>query len=243
MFQDKFSAIRAMQALSQEIPSPPPTSDNNENDNDGMTNEDNTEMGSKNNDTNQTETSDPLSSQPVDTATNPDDLQSQQQQPTSNTNDPLEDLGKMGWRFSNNLLIKTQNDRFGRKGSKSRFLMRVATTFDVLEDRPTRAPAPPPGFTTKAVLGPGSDFPQKRRRQSKQRQSRQSGRAGNGRRQRRKDGNNDRRDDSIDQFQRKPKRRRKNRHPDRNKGNEDKDSLMGGDGIPLALDQGLKAQR
>lgn len=36
--------------------------------------------------------------------------------------------------------------------------MRVATSIDVLDDRPTQWPKPPPGFTTKRVLMPWHDF-------------------------------------------------------------------------------------
>lgn len=45
--------------------------------------------------------------------------------------------------------------------------MRFANTADVLAERPKAWPKPPPGFTTKRVLGPGSDFdtePRKKRR-------------------------------------------------------------------------------
>lgn len=67
------------------------------------------------------------------------------------------DLGSMGWRFCNRPIRKIQSNRFGRKGTRSRCLMRVATSLDVLEDRPTSWPKPPPGFTTMRVLGPSSD--------------------------------------------------------------------------------------
>jgi len=67
------------------------------------------------------------------------------------------DLGSMGWRFCNRPIRKIQSNRFGRKGTRSRCLMRVASSVDVLEDRPTAWPKPPPGFTTMRVLGPGSD--------------------------------------------------------------------------------------
>jgi len=67
------------------------------------------------------------------------------------------DLGSMGWRFCNRPIRKIQSNRFGRKGTRSRCLMRVETSLDVLEDRPTSWPRPPPGFTTMRVLGPSSD--------------------------------------------------------------------------------------
>ena len=42
--------------------------------------------------------------------------------------------------------------------------MRLATSVDVLDDRPTEWPRPPPGFTTKRVLMPWHDFKEKRQR-------------------------------------------------------------------------------
>lgn len=108
MFEDRFSAARAFKALSQEIPSPPPTQATEEDRN-----------------------------------------------PTS----ALPDLGKMGWRFCIKPIRKVATDRFGCKGTRARILMRVSNVHDILEKRPTKWPKPPPGFSTRRVLGPGSDFP------------------------------------------------------------------------------------
>lgn len=36
--------------------------------------------------------------------------------------------------------------------------MRPATSFDILVERPSTWPEPPPGFSTKRILGPGSDY-------------------------------------------------------------------------------------
>jgi len=65
------------------------------------------------------------------------------------------------------------NDRYGRRGTTARVLMRVASSLDVLVDRPTHWPAPPPGFTTKRVLGPGSDFDTSEPRRKKRRKGEQ----------------------------------------------------------------------
>ena len=53
---------------------------------------------------------------------------------------------------------KIKNDRFGRRGTKARILMRPATSLDILVERPSTWPNPPPGFSTKRILGPGSDY-------------------------------------------------------------------------------------
>ena len=42
--------------------------------------------------------------------------------------------------------------------------MRMATSVDVLDDRPTEWPKPPPGFSTKRVLMPWHDFSGRARR-------------------------------------------------------------------------------
>ena len=78
------------------------------------------------------------------------------------------------------------NDRYGRRGTRARVLMRLATSADVLDDRPTEWPKPPPGFTTQRVLMPWHDF------------SRRPRERGGGRRdgkRRRRSGGRDRRDE------------------------------------------------
>jgi hypothetical protein len=54
--------------------------------------------------------------------------------------------------------VQIKNDRFGRAGTTARVLMRPATSLDILVERPSSWPAPPPGFSTKRILGPGSDY-------------------------------------------------------------------------------------
>ena len=36
--------------------------------------------------------------------------------------------------------------------------MRPATSLDILEERPSTWPDPPPGFSTRRILGPGDDY-------------------------------------------------------------------------------------
>ena len=71
------------------------------------------------------------------------------------------DLGAQGWRLGKTLLAKVSNDRYGRRGTTARVLLRTATTLDVLNERPSSWPQPPSWFSTKRVLGPGR---KKRRR-------------------------------------------------------------------------------
>jgi len=68
------------------------------------------------------------------------------------------DLGRMTWRLGKRPIRKISNDRHGRKGTTARYLLRVATTDDVLIERPNSWPEPPGGFCSDRVLGPGSDF-------------------------------------------------------------------------------------
>lgn len=52
--------------------------------------------------------------------------------------------------------------------------MRLATTLDVLDDRPTHWPKPPPGFSTKRVLMPWHDYSGKRKSRRDNKRRRQS---------------------------------------------------------------------
>ena len=56
------------------------------------------------------------------------------------------------------------NDRFGRKGTRSRLLMRLATALDVLDEKPKDRSPKPPGFSTTRILGPHVE---RRRNQNK----------------------------------------------------------------------------
>lgn len=116
LFQDRFSAARALENMSQEIPSPPP---------------DTLEA----------------SRRYVNEISDEDMV------------DPPTDLGAMGWRLSKRMLRKISTDRYGQRGTTARLLMRTATSLDILVERPKSWPKPPPGFSTKRVLGPGSDLP------------------------------------------------------------------------------------
>lgn len=118
-FQDKFSAARAIQGLSQPISSPPP---------------------------------DEIVARFEDTS--------------------APDFGGMGWRFCVQPMRKVANDRYGRRGTTARILMRVATSDDVLLEKPTSNPAPPPGFSAKRILGPGSDFDEGHRQKRRKRERR-----------------------------------------------------------------------
>jgi hypothetical protein len=83
------------------------------------------------------------------------------------------DLGNMGWRLCNKAVRKVSNDRYGRMGTTARLIMRPATSLDVLKERPKTWPKPPPGFSTKHVLGPGSDFEVGRGRKRQKQRSNQ----------------------------------------------------------------------
>lgn len=163
LFEDKHSAARAFHALSQELPSPPPDSvdmskrweppSGHKNDED--MNDENAADGEADE---VDDNADP-SAQPADGKKMESDEEDEQE--------PLPDFGGMGWRFCKWTVRKVSNDRYGRRGTRARVLMRLATSLDVLDDRPTEWPKPPPGFTTKRVLMPWHDFSGKRRRDGK----------------------------------------------------------------------------
>jgi len=185
-FEDKYSAARAMEANSRDLPTEIPLSTNNKDE----SIEEHNDM-EENEEIMNTEKEEP--------------------QPISQTN-----LGSMGWRLLNYPIRKIQSDRYGKRGTRSRCLLRIATSADVLEERPTTWPKPPPGFTTKRVLGPGSDY-KKARRGGGKRRRRTSGGEYEGRWE-----NSDYHDDSNDE------------HEDKNMQDEFGRS---------AIDRGLKASR
>lgn len=130
LFQDRYSAARALENMSQEITSPPP---------------------------------DTLeASRRYVHSINDDDMV-----------DPPTDLGAMGWRLCKTMLRKISTDRHGQRGTSARLLMRAATSLDILLERPKSWPKPPPGFSTKRVLGPNSDFPRNSNQNGKRKQERE----------------------------------------------------------------------
>jgi hypothetical protein len=144
-FEDPFSATRAMEYLSIELPSPPPPlTPQPASDNDG----DDSNTGSREE---MDEMEDPNAQSPQESI--------------------RPDLGRMGWRLGKQMLRKISNDKYGRKGTCARILMRVATSMDILVERPNQWPKPPPGFSTKRVLGPQADLP-KRKEKNRQREKR-----------------------------------------------------------------------
>ena len=60
--------------------------------------------------------------------------------------------------------------------------MRLATTIDVLDDRPTEWPKPPPGFSTKRVLMPWHDFSGLGRRRTGRKDNKRRRRGSSGKR-------------------------------------------------------------
>jgi len=135
-FEDRYSASRALLAISQVLPTPPPSS----------------LISSLNDDENFYEDAQAIS----------DSIHPDKEESPLTTQAP--DLGMMGWRFCKHPIRKTVHDRFGRVGTRARFLIRLASNFDVLDAKPLQRLRPPPGFSATRILGPGSDFPKRRRR-------------------------------------------------------------------------------
>jgi len=107
------------------------------------------------------------------------------------------DLATMGWKICNNPVWKVQNDRFGRKGTRSRFLCRFGTSYDVLTYRPEDSDKPriPRGFATDRVLGKftGTRRDPNNRNNNNKRRRRDDGNNDGGRDDRREGGRDDRR--------------------------------------------------
>jgi hypothetical protein len=166
-FEDKYSAARALEALSRPIPVDIPVKsesvvcdDDIKDENHSSTMED------------------------VNVCDAPQD--GVVPKPISETN-----LGIMGWRLCNYPIRKIQSDRFGKRGTRARCLFRIANSLDVLEERPTSWPKPPPGFTTSRVLGPGMDFKVWEREHNTRGRRRDSRGGGGGKRRRRGNDKND----------------------------------------------------
>ena len=193
LFEDKFSAARALAALSSELPSPPPESLGAEANPpppvaaappaagvalDGSSS---LEVGS-------TPPPDATSEDAaaVDAAMGDGEMGGGTAGEVSEASDAAvacrSDLGRMGWRLCTFPIRKVVNDRFGRRGTRSRVLMRVASSFDVLVERPTEWPRPPPGFSTKRILGPGDDFKTDNRRTGRKAKRRRRSGGGGGKR-------------------------------------------------------------
>ena len=69
---------------------------------------------------------------------------------------PRANLKEMGWRICTNPIWKVVNDRYGRKGTRARFLARFGTNHDVLAYKPDDSdekPRVPRGFATDRILG------------------------------------------------------------------------------------------
>jgi hypothetical protein len=176
LFGDKYSAARAMEGMSRALPLEPPLLSSNIKTEDGgmeiaegggeegaisiekADDADNTEMKTSidvdavadadlNGDNTSTEVKNEMDN----------NMDNEMASANLNTKTPT-NLGIMGWRFGNYPIRKRQDDRYGRRGTRSRILMRMANSLDVLDERPTSWPKAPPGFSTRHVLGPGSDF-------------------------------------------------------------------------------------
>ena len=146
-----------------------------------------------------------------------DELQEEKEE--RNSSHHPADLGRMGWRLAKKVLRKLGNDRWGRHGTTARVLFRVATSLDILHERPTSWPKPPDGFSTKVVLGPSSG-------------RRGSGRQGDG-------------SQKTTKKSKKAKRNREDRPHSQGGGgsSKEKDVVLNDKGEPSLLDRGLKATR
>eukprot|EP00566_Odontella_aurita_P036601 CAMPEP_0113600338 /NCGR_PEP_ID=MMETSP0015_2-20120614/42653_1 /TAXON_ID=2838 /ORGANISM="Odontella" /LENGTH=745 /DNA_ID=CAMNT_0000508587 /DNA_START=424 /DNA_END=2661 /DNA_ORIENTATION=+ /assembly_acc=CAM_ASM_000160 len=246
-FEDKFSAARALAGMSKEIPSPPPEiavknkQDSMRNQVSGKTADGEEENAMA---TVEKEDSAEVEDSVVETRTTEgvDPSAVDEKQITAEREDdipPPSDLGAMGWRLAHNPVRKVANDRFGRRGTRARALMRVATSEDVLVERPTEWPRPPPGFTTKRVLGPGSDFDTRWRQ-------RRRGDGGRNKRRRRDGGGRRYNDEEEEERWNRDRYYSDEEYEsyDEHMGDYDGDDRdYDDDKLPAALDRGLKSSR
>eukprot|EP00956_Cyclotella_meneghiniana_P044326 scaffold312721_cov76-Cyclotella_meneghiniana.AAC.4 len=184
LFEDKYSAARAFHALSQELPTPPPLDlinariEDRKNRNKDTTDDNDMDEAEGDMDATKDENVGGVDQDIVPSASeveadgiavNTSNQEGNETKTDDDTMQPIEvktlpDYGGMGWRFCKWTVRKVSNDRYGCRGTRARLLMRLATSNDVLDDRPTEWPKPPPGFTTKRKLMPWYDFSGKRRK-------------------------------------------------------------------------------
>ena len=107
-------------------------------------------------------------------------------------------LGALGWKFCKSAIVKDRDDRFGRRGTRTRFLLRTATTQDTLEALEDVVKLKmPKGWSTKKVISGKSMREERERREERgdgggKRRRREGGGGG------RRGGNHYEREDNLD---------------------------------------------
>ena len=134
-FEDKYSAQRALKALSQEVEAPPVKEEKKEEDATMEEGEGEKKEGEeKGGEENPMEDGEKEKDEKEDVA-------------------PTPHLGELGWKFCRRPMIKVADDKFGRKGTRCRFLLRFSTSQDCLEERDDVVELPmPKNFSRDAVI-------------------------------------------------------------------------------------------
>ena len=182
MFEDEFSASRALKSLGQDIPERVPKdgkgADRNDNDYDNDNDNDNgiddmdaseklNDTTTSTNDENAVENMDAEDKVNADVATDEIDP-SDGDDPMGATTDNAAaneastqskqqpSLSSFGWKFCKSPIVKKRDDRWGRAGTRSRYLIRHSTNFDALDAISDVVKLKPPkSFSTDRVIGAG----------------------------------------------------------------------------------------
>ncbi|GMH58771.1 hypothetical protein TrST_g5231 [Triparma strigata] len=134
MFEDAFSAARAMKALGQEIPEREVQVQEageekvNEEGGEDVAMDDKEEGAGEEKE----------KEKETEAETEPGNAMDEEKDKEGEEGEEKEedvDLNALGWMFCKSAIFKVKDDRFGRRGTRSRFLMRYATSSDVLHDK------------------------------------------------------------------------------------------------------------
>ena len=140
MFEDKFSAGRALRALGQDIPKKE-TKANDATEDATMEEEGETKIESE------PKAEEGGEIEEGGEGVGGDDVAEKMKE------EEVTDLAALGWKFCKSAIFKVKDDRFGRRGTRSRFLLRTATSQDTLEALEDVVKLKmPKGFSTDKVI-------------------------------------------------------------------------------------------
>ncbi|GMH62372.1 hypothetical protein TrLO_g6543 [Triparma laevis f. longispina] len=177
MFEDAFSAARAMKALGQDIPQQEQKEEQPAGEE--KVNEEDAPMDDKEENAGEEKTTETPAAE-----TPGNDMEEEQKVNEEKEEDV--DLNALGWMFCKSAVFKVKDDRFGRRGTRSRFLLRYATSNDVLHDKDDVLKLKlPKNFSRDRVIGGRGEGRGGRDRdggRDNKRQRREGGGGGGGRR-------------------------------------------------------------
>jgi hypothetical protein len=190
-FEDEFSAKRALKAIGQDIPEPP-VKEEAEVVQEGAAEVAMDEAGQEGGEEKAAEADAEAATEAATEAGEPsaegadmadDDAAAAAAAAEVPKPEPTPHLGELGWSFCRRAIYKRSDDKFGRKGTKCRFLLRMANTRDCLEERGDVVELKMPKFSRDVVIdGRGGTGNNGQRRDDGERDNKRRKSDGRGRR-------------------------------------------------------------